>query len=116
MRHRERQRHRQREKQSPCGESNAGLDARTPGSRSEPKADAQPLSHSGAPASFVKLILGFFHSGSARQAQLGSRLRILSQVASMLPIARKRYFLAYIRSHPSQELPKCLQELKVSMG
>ena len=28
----ERQRHRQKEKQAPCGESNAGLDPRTPGS------------------------------------------------------------------------------------
>ena len=28
---------------------NAGLDLRTPGSHSEPKADAQPLSHPGAP-------------------------------------------------------------------
>ena len=27
----------------------AGLDPRTPGSRLEPKADAQPLSHPGAP-------------------------------------------------------------------
>ena len=29
-------------KQSPCGEPDAGLDPRTSGSRSEPKADAQP--------------------------------------------------------------------------
>ena len=48
-RQRERQRHRQREKQAPCGELDAGLDPRTPGSRPEPKADAQPLSHPGAP-------------------------------------------------------------------
>ena len=40
----ERQRYRQREKQASCGEP----DARTPGSRPEPKADIQPLSHSGA--------------------------------------------------------------------
>ena len=43
-RHRERQRQRQREKQAPCREPNVGLDPRTPGSRSEPKAGAQPLS------------------------------------------------------------------------
>ena len=35
--HRERQRHRQREKQAPCGELNAGLHPRTPGSQPEPK-------------------------------------------------------------------------------
>ena len=33
----------------PCKEPDAGLDPRTPGSQPEPKADAQPLSHSGAP-------------------------------------------------------------------
>ena len=47
--HRERQRHRQREKQAPQGELDAGLDPRTLGSGSEPKADAQPLSHPGTP-------------------------------------------------------------------
>ena len=44
-RHRERQRHRHREKQAPHGEHDVGLDPSTPGSCSEPKADAQPLSH-----------------------------------------------------------------------
>ena len=48
-RHRERQRHRQREKQAPCVEPDAGLNPRTSGSHSEPKADAQPLSHPDAP-------------------------------------------------------------------
>ena len=38
-------RHKQREKQDPCREANVGLDPGTPGSRPEPKADAQPLSH-----------------------------------------------------------------------
>ena len=33
------------QKQAPCGEPDAGLDPRTRGSRPEPKADAQPLSH-----------------------------------------------------------------------
>ena len=32
-----------------CREPNVGLDPRTPGSQPEPKADAQPLSHPGAP-------------------------------------------------------------------
>ena len=47
--HRERQRHRQREKQASCGEPDVGLDPRTPGSRSEPKTDTQPLSRPRAP-------------------------------------------------------------------
>ena len=37
------------EKQAPCGESDAGLDPRTPGSHPESKADTQPLSHPGVP-------------------------------------------------------------------
>ena len=44
MRDTERDRDRQREKQGPCGEPYVGLDPRTPGSRPELKADAQPLS------------------------------------------------------------------------
>ena len=42
-------RERQREKQAPCGDPDVGLDLRTPGSRPEPKADVQPLSHPDAP-------------------------------------------------------------------
>ena len=46
----ERQRERQRqEKQAPCKEPDMGLDPRSPGSRPEAKADAQPLSHSSIP-------------------------------------------------------------------
>ena len=44
-----RQRHRQREKQSPCRVADVGLDPSTLGSGPEPKGDAQPLSHPGAP-------------------------------------------------------------------
>ena len=47
--HTERQRHRQREKQAPCREPDAALDPGTPGSRPEPKVDAQPLSPPGIP-------------------------------------------------------------------
>ena len=43
MRDTERQRHKQREKQAPCGEPDAALDPRTPGSQPEPKAYVQPL-------------------------------------------------------------------------
>ena len=39
----------QREKQAPCWELNVGLSSGTPGSRPEPKADAQPRSHPGIP-------------------------------------------------------------------
>ena len=53
MRDTERQRHRQREKRVPCGEPDAGLDSRTPGSRPEPKADTQPLSHPGVPKASI---------------------------------------------------------------
>ena len=35
---------------APCREPDAGLDPRTPGSRPEPEADAQALSHPGAPS------------------------------------------------------------------
>ena len=49
QRERGRQRHRQREKQAPCREPDVGLDPGTMGSRPEPKADAQPLSHPGVP-------------------------------------------------------------------
>ena len=48
MRHTERQRHRQREKQAPYGEPDTGLDTRTRGLLPEPKADTQQLSHPGA--------------------------------------------------------------------
>ena len=61
---RQRQRHRQKEKQAPCRESNLGLDPRTPGSQPEPEADAQPLSHPGAPRPSFKekyLATGLFY-------------------------------------------------------
>ena len=54
----ERQRHRQREKQAPCGDPNAGLDPRTPGSCPEPKVDAQ-LSHPGAPAALFSVFIAY---------------------------------------------------------
>ena len=42
-------RRRQKEKQAPCGDPDAGLNPRTPGSCPELKADTQPLSHPGIP-------------------------------------------------------------------
>ena len=55
-REREKQRHRQREKQAPYGQPDKGLNSRTPGSRPEPKVEAQPLSHPRCPllSSFSK--------------------------------------------------------------
>ena len=46
---REGQRYRQREKQAPCKEPDVGLEPGNLGSRPEPKAGTQPLSHSGVP-------------------------------------------------------------------
>ena len=56
MRHTERGRNTEREKQAPCKEPNVGLDPRTQGSRPELKADAQPLSHLGIPLIGLALI------------------------------------------------------------
>ena len=66
MRDRERQRHRQRENQASCPEPDAELDPRTPGSRPEPKADPQPLTHPSI------LDLGFsYHSSLNEPGLLG---------------------------------------------
>ena len=46
-------RHRYREKQVSHRKPDVGLNPRTPGSRPEPKADVQPLSHLGAPKDVV---------------------------------------------------------------
>ena len=45
---REKQRHRQKEKQAVSREPDVRLDPRTPGSQPELKANAQPVTHSGA--------------------------------------------------------------------
>ena len=50
------QRHRQREKQGPHREPDVGLIPRTPGSRPEPKAEAQPRSHPGVPRRYLSRI------------------------------------------------------------
>ena len=54
MKDRQRQRRRQREKQAPCREPDVGLDPGTLGSRPEPKADTQLLSHPQAPVNCFK--------------------------------------------------------------
>ena len=59
MREIERQRHRQREKQASCRKLDVRLDPRTPGSQSEPEADAQPLSQPGVLGSLFYWKSGF---------------------------------------------------------
>ena len=53
MRNTEREAETQAEGEAGSREPDAGLDPRTPGSHPEPKADTQPLSHSGAPCLFL---------------------------------------------------------------
>ena len=60
----------QREKQAPCGEPHAGLNPRTPGSCSEPKADFQLLSHPGA-SSMASLI---YEGGSVHPSHSGTQV------------------------------------------
>ena len=74
----ERQRHRQREKQGPCREPDAGLDPRTPGSRPEPKADTQPLSHPGVP-----LVLLF-----GGEVGIGEWDQMIIRLSSVLPFGK----------------------------
>ena len=52
-RERQREAETQRQKQAPCGEPDAGLYPRTPGSHPEPKAGAQLLSHPGGSCVFL---------------------------------------------------------------
>ena len=63
----QRKRHRQREKQVPCEDPYSGLDPRTPGSPPQPKADAQSLSHPGAPKYLVLIQGGFNLATRARK-------------------------------------------------
>ena len=60
MRDTEREKHRQREKQAPCGEPDAQLDPRAPGSQPEPNTDTQPLSQPGAPGKHQVLFKVFY--------------------------------------------------------
>ena len=66
MRDTEREAETQREKQTPYGELNMELDPGTLGSWPEPKVDAQPLSHSGAPKTvsiLIKTSSGVYKTG-----------------------------------------------------
>ena len=84
------------------GEPNAGLDLRTPGSRPELKADAQPLGHPGVPVAQEyepdfcppTTARGFsFHQASARRASenspaQGRGTELISLSSSQSPDAR----------------------------
>ena len=85
MRHRERQRHRQREKQAPCREPDAELNPRTLGSRPEPKADAQPLSHLGIPEVSSYDVQSVNFLGCARRPSGPRSKRSWTKVRSYLP-------------------------------
>ena len=61
QRERKRQKHRQRQKQVPCREPDVGLDPGTPGSHPGRKADAQALSHPGAPSIPFYSPIIFYH-------------------------------------------------------
>ena len=62
---RERQRHRQREKQTPCREPDVGLDPGTLGSSPGPKAGAKWLSYPGTPGLHI-ISYGSALAGGAR--------------------------------------------------
>ena len=53
MRDTEREREAETQAEGEAGSMQRGLDPGTPGSNPGPKADTQPLSHPGAPVSFV---------------------------------------------------------------
>ena len=80
--HRERRRHRQREKQSPCREPDAGLDPRTPGSHPEREgrhSTAEPPRHpylrNYEPISIYSAILR--HSAYASRTQKCKNLEMM---------------------------------------
>ena len=76
---RDMQTHRQREKQAPCRQPNVGLDLRTPGPGSEPKADIPPLSHPGIPSfSIIKVY--------AQDTALGGDRTVKCIMPSALPL------------------------------
>ena len=89
---RERQRHRQREKQAPCREPDAGLNPRTPGSRLELKADAQPLGHPGVPLLFCfseNFINCLFSDSSKQQLYIHLRLPFPLQANSQVCLTQQ---------------------------
>ena len=79
--HTQRQRHRQRGKQAPCGEPVVELDPRTLGSRPEPKAGPQPLSHQGISGHCGLLRAGV--PGGWRAAQGGQFVHLVLEGPSL---------------------------------
>ena len=76
------QRHRQREKQAPCREPDAGLNPRTSGSRSGPKAGAKPLSHPGIPEEYFNKNFGNFRKTGKKE-----RVNFPTQGKTLLPFS-----------------------------
>ena len=72
-----RDRERQREKQAPYGEHDVGLDPRTLGSRPEPKADSQPMSHSGVP---IKSFRSVCHATSPEASVVETHVSLSSKL------------------------------------
>ena len=77
-RHREGQRHRQREKQAPCGEPDVGLDPRTPGSRPE-------LNHWATHVTFLKIVFMYDPERGRDTGRGRSRLPAGSPMRDSIP-------------------------------
>ena len=100
MRDIERQIHRQREKQAPCREPNAGFNPRTPGSRPEPKADAQLLSPLDAPNP-----VGF----NWRDLRMSRDLFFITAVRGVLLV------VCEVRSGMLLNLSRCTEEQRIPL-
>ena len=72
----------------PAGEPDGGFDPRTPGSRLEPKADAQPLSQPGAPI-FIFLSRCFSPPAEGLEEETPGKLSQCYFILSMLSSLRK---------------------------
>ena len=72
----------QKEKQTPQGEPNEGLDPRTLGSCPESKADAQPLSHPGVPkVLIIKKFSESVYSCHRQGAVVDIKVRVFTSLA-----------------------------------
>ena len=79
----ERHRYRQSEKQAPHAGPNAGLNSRTLGSQPEPKADAQPLCHPGAPSLLFIFLKNIFFIYLFREKEREAETQAEGKAGSM---------------------------------